>query len=239
VVNVSNYSRPAGDQPALLSLDETETLFHEFGHGLHAILAKRRYRSLGQTPRDFVELPSQVMENWATEPEVLKVYARHWKTGQPIPAALVKKIEASSRFDQGFKNVEYLAAALLDLEWHTLTTTAEVDAKALERIALARMSMPGLVAPRYRTTAFQHVFGPGGGYSAGYYSYKWAEVLDADAFAAFQEKGLFDQATARRFRTLLEKGGSEDAMKLYLDFRGREPSVGPLLQRLGFEAGAR
>jgi peptidyl-dipeptidase Dcp len=239
VTNTCNFSRPVGDAPALLSLEEVETLFHEFGHGLHAILARKRYRSLARTPRDFVELPSQVMENWATEPEVLAVYARHWKTGQPIPAALVRKIQATSRFDQGFKNVEYLAAALLDLEWHTLTTTAEVDAAALERIALSRMSMPPLVAPRYRTTSFQHVFGPGGSYSAGYYGYKWAEVLDADAFAAFQEKGLFDQATARRFRTLLEKGGSEDAMKLYVDFRGREPSVRPLLRRLGFEAAGR
>jgi peptidyl-dipeptidase Dcp len=239
VTNTCNFTRPVGDAPALLSLEEVETLFHEFGHGLHSILAKRRYQSLRNTPRDFVELPSQVMENWATEPEVLKVYARHWKTGQVIPPALVKKIRASDRFDQGFKNVEYLAASFLDLEWHTLTTAAEVDAAALERIALARMSMPGLITPRYRTTYFQHIFGPGGGYSAGYYSYKWAEVLDADAFAAFKEKGLFDQATARRFRTLLEKGGSEEAMKLYVDFRGREPSVKPLLQKLGFDGPGR
>jgi peptidyl-dipeptidase Dcp len=146
----------------------------------------------------------------------------------------VKKLRAATRFDHGFKNVEYLAASLLDLEWHTLTTTAEVDAAALERIALSRMSLPATLAPRYRTTYFQHIFGPGGGYSAGYYSYKWAEVLDADAFAAFKEKGLFDPATARRFRTLLEKGGSEDAMKLYVDFRGREPEVKPLLLKLGF-----
>jgi peptidyl-dipeptidase Dcp len=239
VTNTCNFSRPVGDAPALLSLEEVRTLFHEFGHGLHSILAKRRYRSLSQTPRDFVELPSQIMENWATEPEVLASYARHWKTGQVIPTSLVKKIRDSARFDQGFKNVEYLAASLLDMEWHTLTTTSEVDAAALERIALARMSSPALITPRYRTTYFQHIFGPGGGYSAGYYSYKWAEVLDADAFAAFKEKGLFDQATARKFRTLLEKGGSEDAMKLYLDFRGRAPSVKPLLQKLGFDGPAR
>ena len=239
VTNTCNFSRPSGDAPALLSLEEVQTLFHEFGHGLHSILARRRYRALSQTPRDFVELPSQIMENWATEPEVLRLYAHHWKTGQVIPEALVKKIRAAALFDQGFKNTEYLAASLLDMEWHTLTTTAEADAPAVERIALARMSMPGTLAPRYRTTYFQHVFGPGGGYSAGYYSYKWAEVLDADAFAAFKEKGLFDQATARRFRTLLEKGGSEDAMKLYVDFRGREPSVRPLLEKLGFEGAAR
>jgi peptidyl-dipeptidase Dcp len=234
VTNTCNFSRPAGDAPALLSLEEVRTLFHEFGHGLHGILGKKRYQGVGRVPRDFVELPSQVMENWATEPEVLALYARHWKTGQVIPPALVKKIRAAARFDQGFKNVEYLAASLLDLEWHTLTTTAEVDAGALERIALARMSLPATIAPRYRTSYFQHIFGPGGGYSAGYYSYKWAEVLDADAFAAFQEKGLFDPATARRFRTLLEKGGSEDPMKLYVDFRGREPEVKPLLRKLGF-----
>jgi peptidyl-dipeptidase Dcp len=239
VTNTCNFSRAAGQGPAQLSLEEVRTLFHEFGHGLHAILAQRRYRSLSQTPRDFVELPSQIMENWATEPEVLKLYAHHWKTGKVIPEALVKKIRASALFDQGFKNVEYLAASLLDLEWHTLTTTSEVDAAALERIAMARMSNPALVTPRYRTTYFQHIFGPGGGYSAGYYSYKWAEVLDADAFAAFKEKGLFDQATARKFRTLLEKGGSEDAMKLYVDFRGREPAVTPLLKKLGFDGAAR
>jgi peptidyl-dipeptidase Dcp len=237
VTNTCNFSRPVGDAPALLSLEEVETLFHEFGHGLHAILARRRYKTLSQTPRDFVELPSQLMENWATEPAVLRVYARHWRTGQVIPAALVEKIQKVSRFDQGFKNVEYLAASLLDLEWHTLSTTAEVDAGALERIALARMSMPAAIVPRYRTTYFQHLFTYA--YSAGYYSYKWAEVLDADAFAAFQEKGLFDPATARRLRTLLEKGGSEEAMKLYADFRGREPSVKPLLKRLGFDAAAR
>jgi peptidyl-dipeptidase Dcp len=239
VTNTCNFSRAVGDGPALLSLEEVRTLFHEFGHGLHSILAQRRYRGLSQTPRDFVELPSQIMENWATEPEVLALYARHFKTGKPIPEALVKKIRAAMLFDQGFKNVEYLAASLLDMEWHTLTTTAEVDAAALERIALSRMSNPALITPRYRTTYYQHIFGPGGGYSAGYYSYKWAEVLDADAFAAFKEKGLFDQATAGKFRTLLEKGGSEDAMKLYRDFRGRDPSVKPLLKKLGFETTAR
>ena len=239
VTNVCNFARPVGDAPALLSLEEVRTLFHEFGHALHAMLARKRYLGLGQVPRDFVELPSQIMENWATEPEVLALYARHWKTGQPIPAALVGKIRRSARFDAAFRNVEYLAASLLDLEWHTLTATAEVDAAALERVALARMAMPASIVPRYRSTYFQHVFGPGGSYSAGYYSYKWAEVLDADAFAAFQEKGLFDQATARRFRTLLEKGRSEDPMKLYVDFRGRPPSVEPLLKRLGFGAAGR
>ncbi len=235
VVNVCNFSRPAGDAPALLSLEETRTLFHEFGHALHAMLSRKRYESLGQVPRDFVELPSQVMENWVTEPEVLAHFARHWKTGATIPAALVRRIDEARHFDQGFANVEYIAAALLDLEWHTQVVPVEADAAEVERIALARMGMPRAIVPRYRSTYFQHVFGPGNGYSAGYYSYLWARVLDADAFAAFKEKGLFDHATAQAFRqNVLEKGRSEDPMQLYVRFRGREPSVTPLLERLGF-----
>jgi peptidyl-dipeptidase Dcp len=240
VTNTCNFTRPAGDAPALLSQEEVETLFHELGHGLNSILSKRRYEGYGPPPRDFVELPSQIMENWAFQPEVLAVYARHWKTGETIPAALVAKIQATARFDQGFKNTEYLAASLLDLEWHTLSAPAEPDAAVLERVALARMGMPAAILPRYRTTYFQHVFGPGGGYAAGYYSYKWAEVLDADAFSAFEEKGLFDPATARAFRDLLEKGRSVDPMELFVKFRGRAPSVEPLKRRLGLEpAGAR
>jgi len=235
VTNTANFSRPAGDAPALLTPEEVETLFHELGHGLHSILAKRRYEGYGPLPRDFVELPSQIMENWAFQPEVLATYARHWKTGEPLPQALVAKLQASEKFDQGFKNVEYLAAALLDLEWHTLSAPAEPDAAALERVALARMGMPPQIVPRYRTTYFQHVFGPGGGYAAGYYSYKWAEVLDADAFSAFQEKGLFDPATARAFRDLLEKGRSAEPMELFVKFRGRQPSVEPLRKKLGLE----
>ena len=238
VTNTCNFTRPAGDAPALLSQEEVETLFHELGHGLHSILSKRRYEGYGPMPRDFVELGSQVMENWAFRPEVLAGYARHWKTGEPIPAALVEKIQRTARFDQGFKNTEYLAAALLDLEWHTLSAPAEPDAAALERVALARMGMPATILPRYRTTTFQHVFGPGGGYAAGYYSYKWAEVLDADAFAAFEEKGLFDPATAQALRELLEKGRSVDPMELFVKFRGRAPSVEPLKRRLGLEPGA-
>ena len=213
-----------------------ETLFHELGHGLHSILSKRRYEGYGPMPRDFVELGSQIMENWAFQPEVLAGYARHWKTGEPIPAPLVEKIQATARFDQGFKNTEYLAASLLDLEWHTLSAPAAPDTATLERIALSRMGMPATILPRYRTTYFQHIFGPGGGYAAGYYSYKWAEVLDADAFSAFQEKGLFDPATARAFRELLEKGRSADPMELYVKFRGRAPSVEPLRRKLGLEA---
>ncbi|MEW6336027.1 MAG: M3 family metallopeptidase [Acidobacteriota bacterium] len=234
VVNVGNFSRPAGDAPALLSQDEVETLFHELGHGLHSMFSRIRYRSLASTPRDFVELPSQIMENWAMHPDVLAVYARHWKTGAPIPAELVAKIRATGTFNQGFKNVEYLAASLLDLDWHTLAAPADQDVATFERVALARMGMPGEIVPRYRSTYFQHIFGPGGGYSSGYYSYIWSEVLDADAFQAFREKGLFDQATARSFRAnILEKGGTEDAMTLYVRFRGREPAVEPLLVKRG------
>ncbi|HPC82056.1 MAG TPA: M3 family metallopeptidase [Thermoanaerobaculaceae bacterium] len=236
VVNVGNFSRPAGDTPALLSRDEVETLFHELGHGLHSILSRIHYRSLAGTPRDFVELPSQIMEHWAFEPEVLKVYAKHYKTGEVIPAELVRKIQESSKFNQGFATTEYLAAALLDMDWHTLTAAAPPETSAFERISLARMAMPRYIVPRYRSTYFQHIFGPGGGYSAGYYAYIWAEVLDADAFEAFKEKGLFDQATARSFRVnILEKGGTEDAMTMYVRFRGKEPSVEPLLANRGLK----
>jgi peptidyl-dipeptidase Dcp len=233
VVNVCNFSRPAGDAPALLSIEEVETLFHEFGHGLNSMLSRIRYGGLSSVPRDFVELPSQIMENWVLEPEVLKIYAKHWKTGELIPEALVRKIEDARRFNQGFATVEYLAASLLDMDWHTLTGPFEADAAEFERIALARMGMPREIVPRYRSTYFQHIFA--GGYSAGYYSYIWSEVLDADAFQAFKEKGIFDPATARAFRTLLEKRGSEDPMQLYVAFRGREPSVEPLLEKRGLK----
>jgi peptidyl-dipeptidase Dcp len=232
VVNVCNFSRPAGDAPALLSIEEVETLFHEFGHGLASILSKVRYRGLSSPPRDFVELPSQIMENWATEPEVLAHYARHWKTGEPIPAELVAKIKKSRRFDQGFQTVEYLAASILDMEWHTLTEAKEMDPREFEEGCMERIGMPAQIVPRYRSPYFQHIFA--GGYSSGYYSYIWAEVLDADAFEAFEEKGLFDPATARSFRTnVLERGGSEDAMTMYVRFRGKEPSVEPLLEKRG------
>ena len=234
VVNVCNFSRPAGDAPALLSIEEVETLFHELGHGLNSILSKVRYRGLASPPRDFVELPSQIMENWATEPEVLQHYARHWKTGEVIPAALVDKIKRSRQFNQGFATVEYLAASLLDMDWHTLSDTKERDATAFEKATLERIGMPAQIVPRYRSPYFQHVFA--GGYSSGYYSYVWAEVLDSDAFEAFKEKGLFDPATARSFRTnVLERGGSEEAMTLYVRFRGKEPSVEPLLAKRGLK----
>jgi peptidyl-dipeptidase Dcp len=242
VVNVGNFSRGTADQPALLSLEETETMFHEFGHALHSILSKVRYRGLAMVPRDFVEMPSQILENWALEPEVLKEYARHWQTGEAIPAELIEKVRASRKFNQGFATTEYLAASLLDMQWHTLASPQPVDATAFEKAVLEKIGMPAEIVPRYRSTYFQHIFS--GGYSSGYYSYVWSEVLDADAFTAFREKGLFDPVTAKAFRTLiLERGGSEDAMAMYLKFRGREPSVEPLLERRGLKsaepAGAR
>ena len=235
VVNVCNFSKPTGDAPALLSLEEVETLFHEFGHGLNSLLSKVPDRGLGSFPRDFVEVPSQIMENWALEPEVLQVYAKHFKTGEVIPAALVDKIKKSAQFDQGFITVEYLAASILDMDWHTLPPGPAKDTTAFENASLAKIQLPRDIVSRYRSTYFNHIFGPGGGYASGYYAYIWSEVLDQDAFQAFREKGLFDQATARGFRTILEKGGTEEAMTLYKAFRGREPSVEPLLMKRGLK----
>jgi peptidyl-dipeptidase Dcp len=235
VVNVCNFSRPAGDEPALLSLEEVSTLFHEFGHALNSLLSKTPYRGVGGFPRDFVEVPSQIMENWALEPEVLAVYAKHYKTGEVIPAAFVGKIKKSEQFDQGFTTVEYLAASILDMDWHVLPPGPARDTTAFENATFARIQLPATIVSRYRSTYFNHIFGPGGGYASGYYAYIWSEVLDQDAFQAFREKGLFDQATARGFRTILEKGGTEDPMTLYKAFRGREPSVEPLLKKRGLK----
>ncbi len=233
VTNVCNFSRPAGDLPALLSLEEVTTLFHEFGHALSSLISRVPYRSLAGFPRDFVEVPSQIMENWAMEPDVLKVYAKHYKTGEVIPAALLDKVKRSEQFNQGFITVEYLAASILDMDWHTLTPGAPQDTTAFENASMARINLLPEIPPRYRSTYFNHIFN--GGYSSGYYAYIWSEVLDKDAFEAFKEKGLFDQATAKGFRTILEKGGTEDAMKLYVAFRGREPSVEPLLRARGLK----
>jgi peptidyl-dipeptidase Dcp len=234
VVNVSNYSRPAGDQPALLSLDETETLFHEFGHGLHSLVSRVRYKSFSTLPRDFVEMPSQVLENWVLEPEVLAVYAKHWKTGAPIPAALVERVKQARKFNQGFATVEYLAASYLDLDWHTLTAAPDLDALAFERRALGKIGLPDTIPSRYRTPYFQHIFA--GGYSAGYYGYVWSEVLDADIYQLFKEKGIFDPATALSFRqNILEPGNGAEAIELFKRFRGREPSVEALLERRGLK----
>jgi peptidyl-dipeptidase Dcp len=235
VYNVCNFEKPAPDQPSLLSLENVTTLFHEFGHALHGLLSQCRYVTLSGTsvPTDFVELPSQIMENWATEPEVLKLYARHYKTDEPIPQELVEKIKESSRFNQGFATTEYLAASLLDLDWHTLTEEATIDPIEFEKKALDKIGLIPEIISRYRSTYFAHIFSYG--YSAGYYSYIWSEVLDADAFAAFKETSLFDRKTSDSFRkNILAAGGTEEPMTLYKRFRGAEPKIDGLLERKGF-----
>lgn len=234
VVNVCNFTAPAGDRPALLTSDEVRTLFHEFGHGLHGLFYKGRYRGTAGTPRDFVELPSQVMENWSMEPEMLKLYAKHYRTGEVIPEVLVAKMKKAATFGQGFATVEYMAASLLDMDWHTLTTTRPQDTAAFEKASLAKWGLIAEIPPRYRSPYFNHIMG---GYAAGYYSYIWSAVLDSDAFQAFKEKGnLFDPATAAKFRAeVLSKGGTEDPALLYQRFRGRDPKVGPLLEKRGLK----
>ncbi len=234
VVNVTNFSAPIGDKPALLSLQEVLTLFHEFGHALHALLADITYERVAEAVRvDFVELPSQIMENWALEPEVLQMYARHHQTGEPIPDELVAKILKSRCFNQGFKTVEYLAACYLDLDWHRLEQTAGVDVQAFETRSLERIGLIPEIMVRYRSPYFRHIFG-GDDYAAGYYSYIWAAVLDADAFEAFKAKGLFDRRTAQAFReNVLAAGGAEDPKVLYRRFRGADPKIEPLLRRRG------
>jgi peptidyl-dipeptidase Dcp len=235
VTNNFNFPAPAANEPSLLSLSEAETLFHEFGHALHGMLSDVTYESLAgtSTPRDFVEFPSQVMENWMTEPEVLAMFARHYRTGEAIPEEIVEKITASTKFDQGFKTVEYLAASYLDMAYHTLDSPEVVATGAFEDAAMADIGMLDEIIPRYRSTYFAHIFA--GGYSAGYYSYLWSEVLDADAFQAFKESSLFDADTAARFREhILSKGGTRPGMELYENFRGRAPQIEPLLERRGF-----
>jgi peptidyl-dipeptidase Dcp len=234
IINVGNFSKPTVDKPSLLSLDEVNTLFHEFGHALHGVLSNSVYPSVSGTsvPRDFVELCSQIMENWALAPEVLKMYARHYQNNELMPEEMIKKIENSQLFNQGFETVEYLAASFLDMDWHTLTVPEEKDVISFEKESLSKIGLIPEIESRYQSTNFQHIFS--GGYSSGYYSYIWAAVLDADAFEAFEEKGLFDPATALSFRkNILEKGGSEDPMELYKRFRGREPKVDALLKRRG------
>ena len=235
VSNTFNFSKPTGDKPALLSFDEVETLFHEFGHGLHGLLSQCHYKTLSGTSvaRDFVELPSQVMEHWAVQPEVLKMYARHYKTGEVIPQALVDKIIKAGKFNQGFITTEFLAAAILDMDYHTITKAADIDVEKFEKASMEKAGLIPEIIPRYRSTYFNHAFP--GGYSSGYYSYIWAAVLDADAFEAFLEKGnIFDQEVATSFRkNVLERGGTEEAMKLYVNFRGKTPGIEPLLRKRG------
>lgn len=237
IYNVGNFSKPTADKPALLSLDNVNTLFHEFGHALHGLLSNTVYPTLSgtSTPRDFVEFPSQVMENWCMHPEVLKNYAFHYKTGEPIPDELIQKIKNSGKFNQGFATVEYLAASFLDMDWHTLTESVEHDAIEFENAAMNKIGLIKQIVPRYRSTYFNHIFS--GGYSAGYYSYIWSEVLDADAFAAFQESGdVYNQELANKYREfILSKGGTDDSMKLYRSFRGQDPTIEPLLVKRGLK----
>lgn len=235
VCNVCSFTKPVGDTPSLLTLDEVETLFHEFGHALHGLLTKCNYLGVSGTnvARDFVELPSQIMEHWATEPEVLKSYAKHYQTGEAMPDALIEKILAQATFNQGFMTTELLAAALLDMELHNLTTVENFDAVAFEKKAMDKLGLIPEIAPRYRVTYFNHIIG---GYAAGYYSYLWANVLDSDAFEAFKEKGIFDKQTADLFRfNVLEKGDSEDPMVLYKNFRGMEPQLDAMLKNRGMK----
>ena len=238
VYNVGNFSKPTADKPSLLSLEEVQTLFHEFGHALHGLLSHCTYKSLAGTEvaRDFVELPSQIMENWAIEPEVLKMYARHYQTGKPMPDELIEKIRRARFFNQGFATTEYLAASFLDMDWHTMTEPQpDIDVLAFEKSSLDKIGLIPEIISRYRSPYFQHIFA--GGYSSGYYSYLWAEVLDADAFEAFKETGdIFNQKVAKSFRdNILSRGGTEDPMVLYERFRGKEPGIGPLLKRRGLQ----
>jgi peptidyl-dipeptidase Dcp len=236
IVNVGNFSKPTADQPSLLSLEEVETLFHEFGHALHGLLSQCTYLTLSGTsvPRDFVELPSQIMENWAFAPEVMKRYAVHYKTGEPIPDGLILKIRKAALFNQGFVTVEYLAASFLDMDWHTMTDSRPQDAAAFEKASMDRIGLMPEIVSRYRSPYFAHIFS--GGYSAGYYSYIWAEVLDADAFRAFEKAGLFDAKLAAAFRkNILEAGNTEDPMVLYQRFRGAPPSIDALLEKRGLK----
>lgn len=236
VTTVFNFSKPAAGQPALLSADEAETVFHEFGHALHGLFADVHYTGVAGVPRDFVELPSQVMEHWVFEPEVLKVYAKHYQTGEVIPQELVDKIVKSSKYGQGFATVEYLAASLLDMDYHTLKEQLSgMDIEAFEAEAMNKRGLIRQIPPRYRTTYFGHTME--GGYTAGYYSYIWAEVLDADAFEAYKETGdIFNPEVASKFRkNVLTLGGIDDAMDMYKNFRGKEPGIEPLLKNRGLK----
>lgn len=235
VCNVCSFTKPVGDTPSLLTIDEVETLFHEFGHALHGLLTKCNYKGISGTNvvRDFVELPSQINEHWATEPEVLKMYAKHYQTGETIPDSLIEKILKQKTFNQGFMTTELLAAAILDMNLHNLTDTKNLDVLAYEKEAMNQLNLIPEIAPRYRTTYFNHIIG---GYAAGYYSYLWANVLDNDAFEAFKEHGIFDKKTADLFRyNVLEKGNSEDPMTLYKNFRGAEPQLEPMLKNRGMK----
>lgn len=231
---VTNFTKPTGDKPSLLNFDESTTLFHEFGHAIHGMLSKCHYRSISGTnvPRDFVELPSQVMENWCREPQVMKEFAHHYQTGEVIPDALIKKIEAAATYGQGFINTELLAASLLDMDYYTLTKPTKIEYPAFEDQSMAKIGLIPEIISRYKSPYFSHIFD--GGYSAGYYSYTWTAILDADAYEAFKESGdLYNPELAKKFRHILESGNTQDLMELYRAFRGKDPSVEPLLRNRG------
>lgn len=231
---VCNFTKPTKDKPSLLNFDQSETLFHEFGHCLHGMLSQCHYRSLSGTnvPRDFVEMPSQVMENWCRHPQVMKEYARHYQTGEAIPDSLIAKIEAAGTYGQGFINTELLAASLLDMDFHSITKPTKIVLPDFEDQAMAKIGLIPEIISRYKSCYFQHIFS--GGYSAGYYSYTWTAILDADAFEAFRESGdLYNPELAKKFRFLLSHGNTIDPMKMYVDFRGKQPSVEPLKRNRG------
>ena len=239
ICNVASFTKPTGDTPSLLTLDEVETTFHEFGHAMHGMLSKCNYAGISGTnvTRDFVELPSQIMEHWATAPEVLKMYAKHYRTGETIPDSLIEKIQSVGTFNQGFMTTELLAAVILDLELHKITAEQikekDLNVVEFEKNLTDKLGLIPQIAPRYRATYFNHIVG---GYDAGYYSYLWANVLDSDAFEAFKENGLFDKKTATSFReNILEKGNSDDPMVLYKNFRGAEPKMEPMLKDRGLQ----
>lgn len=234
IINTCNFPKGADGEPSLMGFDEVRTLFHEFGHALHGLLTQCTYPSQSGTSvkRDFVELPSQIMEHWAQEPEVLKVYAKHYQTGEVIPDAYIAKIKEVDTFNQGFATMEYLAASVLDMDWCSLEDGQEVESDSFQQASMEKLGLIPEIAPRYASTHFQHIFS--GGYSAGYYSYIWAEVLDEDGYDTFREKGIFDPERAKSFReNILEKGGSADPMDLYRAFRGQEPTVDALLKGRG------
>ena len=235
VTIVCNFTKPAAGQPALLSADETSTMFHEFGHALHNFFKDVHYQGVSGVPRDFVELPSQVNEHWAFAPEVLKVYAKHYKTGEIMPQELVEKLDRSGKYGQGFATVEYVAASLLDMDYHVQEVPEDVDLLDFERRTLVSRGLLSQIPPRYRTTYFNHTMG--GGYTAGYYSYMWAEVLEADAFEAYKETGdIFNKEVATKYRKyILTPGGIDDAMDMYVNFRGKKPSIEPLLKNRGLK----
>ena len=236
VTVVCNFTKPAAGQPALLSADEANTLFHEFGHALHNLFKDVHYYGVASVPRDFVELPSQIDEHWAFEPEVLNVYAKHYQTGEVIPAGLVEKMDKSGKYGQGFATAEYLAASLLDMDYHVLKEIPDdMDVMQFEAETLGKRGLLKQIPSRYRTTYFNHTMG--GGYTAGYYSYIWAEVLDCDAYEAYKETGdIFNQEVAGKFRKyILTPGCIDDAMDMYVNFRGKEPGIDPLLKNRGLK----